>query len=427
MPQFFDHESEAMILSAMMQSSPTIERLMTTLNAGDFERSFHADIFADIVRLHKSGMLADLVAVGGELKKSGKVELVPELAEISGLTNCVANVDYYVGIVKDLSVKRAALRIIADAKDSLNDTTKKGVDITGEIEKQIAKVNLGSCGTDYKHVSNYMPDVCTELDRTIATMGAIKGVEAPFEGLKDLMGFRDGEYSIIAARPSIGKTALALNLIEDIAIKRKIACGFFSVEMSARMLNFRMISSIGGLNSNLLMKGMYRAKHDKERIERVLFEIAESPIYIDDTSGLKLSELKTKARRMVRVDKCKIIFIDYIGLLDAEEPKLPRHEQIALCSRTIKSLAKELDIPIVALSQVLRDTEGKRPNLSSLAETRSLEQDADLVMFLHRERADDPTQDNIPTELIVAKQRNGPTGICNLIYKPRLTKFVDAV
>jgi len=428
---FFDHEAEQMILSAMMLDPPAADRLSSALSASDFERDLHRRLFANIGRLIKSGATADTLTVLSDLRRSDTQAAV-EVAEWCGCCPSVGNIDYYVGVVRDLSIKRSTFAAVDAARVALAQKSSRGIDVSSDLEKDVSAINAGSYDTNYRHVSKYLGDVCDELDWAISTMGKIRGIEAPYDGLEDITGFRNGEYIVIAARPSIGKTALALNMAEICAVRRKIPTGFFSLEMSATQLNLRMVSSMCNFNNQGIMTGLYRSPADKEKIRVALETLAESPLFIDETGAAKLSEIRTKARRMVKLEGVKIIFIDYIGLINAEQPNIPRHEQIAEISRTMKDLAKELKIPVVVLSQLKRDTEGKRPTLDSLAETRSIEQDADVIMFIHRERPEDVTperreeiRDAIPTELIVAKNRNGPTGICNLIYKPRITMFFD--
>jgi replicative DNA helicase len=210
----------------------------------------------------------------------------------------------------------------------------------------------------------------------------------------------------------------------DIAVNRNIPTGLFSIEMSSVQLNLRMLSSMTGLNSWMISKGMYKTGKQTDVMFEALSRIASSPLYIDDTGTLKTNDLVTKARRMKYVNNVEIIFIDYFGLIDNSNSKIPRWEQMSEVSRTIKGLCKELHIPIVVLSQVVRDKEGKKPTLSDLRETGSIEQDSDVVMFLHRDREE--YKEEIQTSLIVAKNRNGPIGFCDLIYKPKITKFIDS-
>lgn len=423
----YNHDAERMVLCAMMIDRATVDRLAGTVTASDFERQFNRDVFEEILRLYRSGAECDICAVNIALSSRG-IKRAAEIADITSATYTAANVDTYVDILKDCAVKRATLGIVENARSRLERMDEKGSDISGDVEREIAAVNLGHCGADYKHISHHLMYTAQDLDKAVETFGAVQGVAAPFSGLEDILDFRDGEYIILAARPSIGKTAMMLTMVETITVNRKIPTGLFSVEMSARQLNIRLVSQRCGFSGWALSKGMYRSTRDKNKISVAMVEMGESPLFVDETSGIRLSELKMKSRRMVKVDGCKILFIDYVGLINAEQPKIPRHEQIAEISRTIKGLCKELDVPIVLLSQLTRDTEGKKPTLNSLAETRSLEQDADVVLFIHRERTEDvepEKQNEIDTELIVAKNRNGPTGICPLVYKPRLTKFFD--
>jgi len=420
---FFNSEAEGMVLCALMLDPATIERLSSRVGSADFGSKIHRDLFDDIIRLHRAGTNPDLKAVSSEAKKRGAADAIPDIAMIAGMTYTSANVDHYLEMVKDLSVKRATSAIIDGARARLEQLGEKGIDIANGIENEISSVVLGDCANGYKNAGGYINSVAEQVQWNIKTRGQIKGVDSHFESLRGITGFRDGEYIIIAARPSVGKTALALNLIENIAVMRRIPAGFFSVEMTAKQLELRILASMTGYNSWGIDNGLYKSENNVARMEDTMMEIGNAPLWIDETSGIKISELKAKARRMVHVDKCKIIMIDYMSLIDAEQPRIPRHEQVAVISREVKGMAKELKIPIIMLSQLVRDSEGKRPNLANLAESRSLEQDADVVMFLHRDK--ECTDDKIPTELIVAKNRNGPTGVCNLIYIPRLTKFIE--
>jgi replicative DNA helicase len=242
-------------------------------------------------------------------------------------------------------------------------------------------------------------------------------------------GFQNSEFIVIGARPSVGKTAIALTMAKHIAIDQGVSTGFFTLEMSDKALMQRLISLETSIPSQHLRTGLLK-NSDISRMIDAAGRIYEAPLYIADMPGMKLLDLRSLARRMKSDKDVKIIFIDYLTLITSENPDMPRHEQIAEISRSLKALARELDIPIVVLSQVKRDAEGKRPNLSDIRESGSVEQDADLVMFLHRDRdterkADEKTDNsqNIVTELIIAKQRNGPVGTVEVMFVPSFTRF----
>jgi replicative DNA helicase len=241
-------------------------------------------------------------------------------------------------------------------------------------------------------------------------------------------GFQNSEFIVIGARPSVGKTALALSFTAHIAIDCKIPAAFFSLEMSERALMNRIISSEALVPGERIRTGRLRSS-DLNDLMDAAGRIYEAPLYIVDMPNMKLLELRTMARRLVLERGVKIIFVDYITLITHENAELPRWEQISAISRSLKSLARERDIPIVALPQLKREAEGKQPNLADVRESGSIEQDADLILFLHRDREINKTQDQrseqIETELIVAKQRNGPIGKTNVWFKPSYAKFVN--
>jgi replicative DNA helicase len=224
----------------------------------------------------------------------------------------------------------------------------------------------------------------------------------------------------------VGKTALALSMAANMAVTHKIAVGFFTLEMSDMALVQRLVSSEARINSEMLRTGMLSPANFNDLTEAA-GRIYEAPLFIDDTPSIKLLDLRAQARRMKSQQKIEALFIDYLTLISSESRDLPRHEQIAEISRSLKALARELNIPVIALSQVRRESEGKRPNLADLRESGSIEQDADVVIFLHRDRGtemDNQEQQNIiTTELILAKQRNGPVGSLEIAFIPKYTKF----
>jgi len=242
-------------------------------------------------------------------------------------------------------------------------------------------------------------------------------------------GFQKSEFIVIGARPSVGKTAFALTMAANMAIRQHRAVGFFTLEMSDMALMQRMLASEARIDSMALRTGLLKPA-DFHSLTEAASRIYEAPLYIDDTPNIKLLDLRAQSRRLKSQQNVEIIFVDYIGLIEPEtRGNTPRHEQVAEISRSLKSLARELDVPIVCLSQVGRQTEGKPPTLADLRESGSIEQDADVVIFLHRERGTEKSEEenytpnNIETDLVVAKQRNGPVGMLKLAFLPKYTKF----
>ena len=255
---------------------------------------------------------------------------------------------------------------------------------------------------------------------------SFSGIPCGFNRLDSMTsGFQKSELSIIGARPSMGKTAMALTMMENIAINQKIPCGFFSLEMSFEQIGQRLLSQVAHIPGHKIRSGMMKLE-DLQKIYDAAGRIFESPLYIVDTPNMQLLDLRAMARRMVQSKGVQIIFIDYIGLISTQNSSAPVYEQISEISKSLKSLARELNIPVVCLCQVARDAEGSEPTLAQLRGSGSIEQDADVVMFIHRDRKKTDEEDQNPVmdaKLIVAKQRNGPIGDVNLLFLSSYTKF----
>jgi replicative DNA helicase len=293
----------------------------------------------------------------------------------------------------------------------------------------------------YKSVKDIIPEAIKIIEDRFVTKQEYTGVPSGFKELDKLTsGFQPQELIIIGARPSVGKTALALSMAANISIKSKVPTAFFTLEMSDMSLVQRLISSEAGIESNALRTG-YMTNADLKKLVDAASKIYEAPLYIVDMPNMKLLDLRAQARRLRVQQKVEIIFVDYLTLITSENYQLPRHEQVAEISRSLKSLARELDIPIIALSQLRREVEGKQrdhsgPGLADIRESGSIEQDADLVMFLHRkeEKEGDPKKSEaepppipgvLPTDLIIAKQRTGPTGIVKILFHKKFAKYAS--
>ena len=292
-----------------------------------------------------------------------------------------------------------------------------------EAQKVIFDLTDASSTQEYKSTKELVNFVVENISKRYTNKNSFTGVESGFHELDQMTaGFQPAEMIIIGARPSIGKTAIALSMIQHIAIEKKVPAAFFSLEMADVQVVTRLVSQVGRIRSDVLRTG-FLSSVDFANLQTAASTIYEAPLYIIDTPNMKLLDLRSVARRLRSKEKIEIIFIDYITLIASENSSVPRHEQVAEISRSLKSLARELNIPIVVLSQVARSAEEKAPTLAELRESGSIEQDADVVMFLHRKRTPDENQETIPTELIVAKQRNGPTGVVKITFVPHFTKY----
>lgn len=352
---------------------------------------------------------------------------------MSSLTSVVptsANVEYYAKIVQENSLRRLMLRIASEMISSSHNDSLDSRAIIEEAEKKIFEVTDNQQRGGYRAASEIIPETIDDIEKLYHHKDSFTGIPSGFGDLDAMTsGFQKSEFIIIGARPSVGKTAFALTMAANMAVEKKIPVGFFTLEMSEKALMMRLISSESRINSEKIRSGMLKTS-DFKSLTDAAGRIYDAPLYIDDTPNMKLLDLRAQARRLRSKENVEIIFVDYIGLIEPEsKTNVPRHEQVAEISRSLKSLARELNIPIICLSQVGRQSEGKAPNLADLRESGSIEQDADVVMFLHRQRETDRDRDqssrvsNIVTELILAKQRNGPIGTIEIAFLPKYTRF----
>ena len=423
-------DAEKASLGAVLLDQDAIDTVLRFLRAGDFYRTAHKKIFQAIIDLSNQSQPIDLITLAEKLRDKGELEQCGGAAYISTLSDFVptsANVEYYAKIVHDCSIRRRLILTAQSMIKDAHDETREGNEIIEESEKAIFEITDSNSTAMYKNAGEVVSKTIDAIEKLYHTKEAYTGVPSGFTDLDQMTsGFQKSEFIIIGARPSIGKTALALTMASNITVEQQISAGFFSLEMSDMALMQRLVSSEARINSSHLRSGMLK-NSDFSKLTGAASRIYEAPLFIDDTPNMKLLQIRSTARRMKAQEDVKIIFIDYIGLIEPENKgKTPRHEQIGEISRSLKALARELEIPIVCLSQVGRQAEGEPPKLSDLRESGSIEQDADVVMFLHRDRmgSDDEGQDaGRKTELIVAKQRNGPVGKVDLVFVPQYTRF----
>lgn len=423
-------EAEIATLGAILLDPEAISNVIPIIRADDFYKNVHKKIFDAILNLFNRSEAIDLITLTEELKSKSELEFCGGPAYIASLTSAVptsANVGHYADIVRKCSIRRQLSRVAAEIIANANEESLEVRYTIEEAEKKIFRITDNQSSGSFKKAKDIIPRTVEAIENLFHNQESYTGIPSDFEELDKLTsGFQNSEFIVIGARPSVGKTALALNMAANITIRRNLPVGFFTLEMSDMALIQRLLSSEARLSSHKIRSGLLRPA-DWHAIREAASDIYEAPLYIEDTPSLKLLDLRAIARRMKSQQDVKIIFIDYITLITAENRDLARHEQIAEISRSLKALARELDIPVVALSQVRRETEGKRPTLADLRESGSIEQDADVVIFLHREREYEKTEkaeeeSNI-TDLIIAKQRNGPTGIIKIVFIPSYTRF----
>ena len=428
-----NNDAEMATLGALVLDSEALAVVLRYLRADDFYKLAHQKIFTAIVGLFNEGRGVDLLTLTDELRSEGALQSAGGTAYVSSLTSVVptsANVEYYAKIVQENSIRRLLLKIAGEMVSSAHDDSLDGRAVIEEAEKKIFAVTDSQQKGQYHVARDIVPGAISAIEQLYHRKESYTGVPTGFTELDNMTsGFQNSEFIIIGARPSIGKTALALTMAANMAIKNKIPVGFFTLEMSEMALMNRLIASESRISSEKLRSGMLKPS-DFHNLTEAAGRIYEAPLYIDDTPNMKLLDLRAQARRMLSKEGVKIIFVDYIGLIEPESKNnVPRHEQVAEISRSLKSLAREMEVPVICLSQVGRQSEGKAPSLADLRESGSIEQDADVVMFLHREKDSGQSDDqsrgalNIPTELVIAKQRNGPIGTVPIVFIPKYTRF----
>jgi replicative DNA helicase len=342
-----------------------------------------------------------------------------------------ANVEHYANIVLEKFVMRRLITISSDIATQCYAGDREAADVLDEAEKHIFEIAQQGMFKGFEPIGKILRDHFKNIEALYQSGSHISGIPSPFEDLDSLTsGFQKSDLIIVAGRPGMGKTSFALNLCQHLAIKEKTPVGIFSLEMSAEQLVTRLLCSEARVDSNRLRRG-YLKSNEYAELAIVAGYLAEAPIYIDDSAGLSTLELRAKARRLKAEANVGMIMIDYLQLVSVRERVENRQQQISLISRGLKALAKELNIPVVALSQLSRAVESrggdKRPMLSDLRESGSIEQDSDLVLFLYRPEVYDTSDENRgKAELIIGKQRNGPTGTVNLTFIDSCTRFEPA-
>ncbi len=424
-------EAEQAVLGACLLDWGAMGEIVNFLRPERFYSLQNQVIFEGLLSLFKQNIHGDILALINELTKLGKLEQAGGAAYISSLTDTVpssANIEYYAKVVMDRVTRRDLIKISSEMRSSAFEVSRESADLLGEAEQKIFALNERNETTTIYSMQDVMTKTIELIDARSKSKNQFTGVPTGYAKLDSMTcGFQKQEMIIIGARPSIGKTAFALSMMQNIAIEKKIPCGFFSLEMPYESIGQRLLSQESRIPSGKLRSGVLTLAEFK-KLQDAAGRCFNSPLYIVDTPNMKLLDLRAMARRMKVAHDVQIIFIDYIGLISTENPNAPVYEQISEISKSLKALARELEIPIVVLCQVSRDAEGQEPNLAQLRGSGSIEQDADVVMFLHRDRKSlDENNAVQDAKLIVAKQRNGMTGDVELMFLAGYTKFESAV
>jgi replicative DNA helicase len=428
-------EAEVCVLGSMILHAPCIDSLVQVLHGEHFFRPAHQQLFDLLVEMHDGREAIDLVTFAERLRQRDLMETVGGIdyvaAMVEGLPDA-SHAEYYARIVRDKAMLRqlisACTRSISEAYHAQEDAAQ----IVDRAEQSVFEIAQQHIGEEGNELRDLLHDTLTSLEATQGQL--ITGLASGYDELDEMTsGFQNGEMIILAARPSMGKTSILLNMAEHLAVRDQRPIALFSLEMSKQQLSQRFLASCAQFNLRQMRRGAisdesWRALNDAAGL------LHNAPIFIDDVALLTPLQLRAKARRLKSTRDISCIFIDYLQLMThPASSRMPRHEQITEISRAIKSLARELEIPVVCAAQLNRgptDRPTHRPRMSDLRESGSIEQDADVIMLLHREdyyhQGEEGYMPTNITELIVAKQRNGPTGTVNLIFRPDITRFESA-
>jgi len=424
-------EAESAVLGSMLLDKEAITFGIELLEKNAFYKTANAEIFEAIIALYDSDKAVDLVTVIDELKKRGQLDKVGGPAYITELAAAVptaANIEHHAKIVREKYLLRAliekATRIVAESYDAGQDVE----DLLDRAEELIFEItSTQKRQLQLSHLKDVIKSTIETIDSLYQRKENITGLASGYHDL-DVMtaGFQSSDLIVVAGRPSMGKSALAIGILEHVGIDLKRPCAYFSLEMSKDQLAQRMLCSRARVNSHKVRTGFLSQK-DWPKLVKAAGILSEAPIYIDDTPGISALELRAKARRLKARHDIQLLVVDYLQLMRGRSGIENRQQEISEISRSMKALARELELPVIALSQLSRAVEQRadhRPQLSDLRESGAIEQDADVVMLLLREEYYDPTEENKGVaDVIVAKQRHGPVGNVKLAFLSEYTKF----
>ncbi len=431
-----DLEAEQSVLGSMMLSKDAIAAVTGRLQPEYFYKDAHMHMYNAIVVLMKKGDPVDMVTVSSELKKMNTLDQCggkPYLIDVLNSVPTATNVDYYANIV----LEKALLRRLIDAGSHLLEQSYKDEDdvdqILGNAQRDILDISKENIQNDFVKLGSVVSTVWDNINDTYDSEDGILGVSTGYTDLDDMTsGFQPGDLIILAARPSMGKTALALNFAMNASVGKEDMVAIFSCEMPKEQLALRMLSAeakvdLGRLRTANIHENEYRG------LSQALGRLSESPIYIDDTPSITPLMMRAKCRRLMMEGQLKLIIVDYLQLMRSGKKRVEsRYQEVSDIVREVKAFGKELKIPIIALSQLSRDVEkrgGDFPKLSDLRESGEIEQTADLVLFIHRDDYYDKekVEKHSPTKIVIAKQRNGPTGDVDLVFRKDVGRFEQII
>ena len=429
-----DLEAEKAVLSALLLENNAIHSVLNEIRPEDFYHPSHQLIYTAMLALQDENEPVDLHTLSDHLNAQKKLDAVGGLVFLSELADyeaTAANVLHHAKIVRDKALKRNLIRVATEIVESSHESVERSEQLLDEAESKIFELSREKARTTFTPLDVGLHEAMDHVDTLMEQSGELTGVATGYQDLDaDTGGLQPGELIVIASRPSMGKTALALNIARNAAVDHGKKVAVFSLEMTKRSLILRMLASEGEVNFTSFRKG-YGSADAYRRIQVAANKLAGANIWIDDSGTITILEIKAKCRRLKSEYGLDMVMVDYLQLAHGNTPTSRKDLEIAEISHGLKSLAKELDIPVIALSQLnrgpeQRDPDKRRPNMGDLRESGAIEQDADLIAFIYRDEVYNPTEENAGlAELIIAKQRNGPTGTIKLQFDAQFARFRD--
>lgn len=426
-------EAEQAVLGAIFLEPSSLTVTSEVLIPEDFYRSSHQKIFNVMLKLNDEGKAVDLITVTEELAATKNLEEVggvSYLSELAGSVPTAANIEYYARIVEEKSLLRRLIRTATNIAQEGYSREDEVEELLGEAEKTIMEVAQRKNSGSFQNIKDVLVATYDNIEILTTRKGDVTGIPTGFAELDRMTaGFQRNDLIIVGARPSVGKTAFALNIAQNVATKTEENVAIFSLEMGAEQLVMRMLCAEGNINAQNLRTGSL-TDEDWRKLTMAMGSLSNAGIYIDDTPGVRIGEIRSKCRRLKQEHGLGMILIDYLQLIQGDGRSGDnRQQEVSEISRSLKALARELKVPVIALSQLSRGVEqrqDKRPMMSDIRESGSIEQDADIVAFLYRDDYYDKESENKNIiEIIIAKQRNGPVGTVSLAFVKEYNKFVN--
>jgi replicative DNA helicase len=437
-------DAERAVLGAVLTNNNAFYRVVGKIDVRDFYKDGHRDIFATMRRMAEKGISIEPLTLKEELAKHGQLEKVGGVAYVSSLLDVVpdvANVERYADIVKEKSTLRRLIILGDQVMRSALDAPSEPAEVLAEAERELYAIGEGATEKSFVSIDRIVRTNMGAIEAAANTGGRlVTGVPTGYDRFNEMTsGFQPGDLVILAARPSVGKTSFVMNIAESVAVPgrdlqpragdRLYSVGVFSLEMSMEQIGLRLLSSEANVANHLIRSGMLSERNWTD-LGSAASRLAKSALHVDDTAAMDPMEMRAKAKRLKNERGLDLVIVDYLQLMAVKGRVESRQQEVAMISRSLKGMAKELGVPVIALSQLSRKSEqrtgDRRPQLSDLRESGQIEQDADIVVFIHREELyNKDTEEKGMADIIIAKQRNGPVGDFKLVFRNDITKFFN--